>query len=572
MNVTLQATIAPSDATNTSVKWSSSKPGVADVDKDGKVTALAEGMTSITVTTLAGGHTDACIVTVTKKPIPVTGIKLDKAEVEIIEGNTYGLTATVEPANATNQSVAFSSSNDEVASVDNLGYIHAHKAGKATITAKTEDGGFTAKCEVTVVIETIPVVGVWVLPDEVTLQKGETATLQWHVDPETATDRSVKFTTSDSKIATVSDEGVVTAVDYGEATITITTNDGGFTDECKVTVAAVDQGVTIDPATVEIAEGKTAQLSASVSPAGAPQDVEWASFDNSIAKVDANGLVTAVTAGTTNISARSKEYPDKQGFCEVTVTQDNALKGISLTPTELSLKVGEAYTLTVLYTPGHAANKKVSWTSSNGDVATVSSEGKVVALTEGTATITATSEEGRFTASCAVTVSKEAGVKVYYTCYHDYPQILYVNGAPDPLNGVFDQKTDSFDSYFRDVRLICSDGSDLYSIERYYERYNDEHGATVSDSEVYYLCKNRRPLSKVDLKYYYHTMAGLTARDGQILRTFEIGSDNFDILKNPLFITSSGDSYLGMDHHVYKNGSVLYSIPDNVLKTFCVVE
>lgn len=145
---------------------------MADVDKDGKVTALAEGMTSITVTTLAGGHTDACIVTVTKKPIPVTGIKLDKAEVEIIEGNIYGLTATVEPANATNQSVAFSSSNDEVASADNLGYIRAHKAGKATITAKTEDGGFTAKCEVTVVIETIPVVGVWVLPDEVTLQKG----------------------------------------------------------------------------------------------------------------------------------------------------------------------------------------------------------------------------------------------------------------------------------------------------------------------------------------------------------------------------------------------------------------
>ncbi len=521
--VTLEATIAPSNATNTAVGWSSSKPSVADVDKDGKVTALSEGMTSITVATRAGGLTDACIVTVTSKPVPVTGVKLDKTEIEITEGDAYQLTAAVEPVNATNQTVSWSSSDEEVASVDNLGYVHAHSEGTVTITVKTEDGGFTAKCEVTVLKYTIPVVGVWVQPNELTLQKGETATLQWYVDPESATDRSVKFTSSDTKVATVSDEGVVTAVDYGTATVTITTVDGGFTDECEVTVAAVVEGVTIAPASVELAEGQSVQLSASVSPEGAPQEVEWASFDTNIASVDANGLVTAVAAGTTRISARSKEYPDKQGFCEVTVTQDNSLKGISLTPTELTLTVGQSQTLTVLYTPEHAANKKVSWTTSNGDVATVSAEGKVVALSVGTATITATSEEGGFTASCAVTISETEGIKVYYVDYYA-KDILYVNGAPDPRSGAFDVHNESLSREYRSIRSICEDGHDLFTVELYY--YQGE--------TLHYLCKNRNPLYIIDFDSNEpDNILSISAKDGtvaMVTKSWE-GGEHWSIIR-----------------------------------------
>lgn len=521
--VTLEATIAPSNATNTAVGWSSSKPSVADVDKDGKVTALSEGMTSITVATRAGGLTDACIVTVTSKPVPVTGVKLDKTEIEITEGDAYQLTAAVEPANATNQAVSWSSSDEEVASVDNLGYVHAHSEGTVTITVKTEDGGFTAKCEVTVLKYTIPVVGVWVQPNELTLQKGETATLQWYVDPESATDRSVKFTSSDTKVATVSDEGVVTAVDYGTATVTITTVDGGFTDECEVTVAAVVEGVTIAPASVELAEGQSVQLSASVSPEDAPQEVEWASFDTNIASVDANGLVTAVAAGTTRISARSKEYLDKQGFCEVTVIQDNSLKGISLTPTELTLTVGQSQTLTVLYTPEHAANKKVSWTTSNGDVATVSAEGKVVALSVGTATITATSEEGGFTASCAVTISETEGIKVYYVDYYA-KDILYVNGAPDPRSGAFDVHNESLSREYRSIRSICEDGHDLFTVELYY--YQGE--------TLHYLCKNRNPLYIIDFDSYEpNNILSISAKDGtvaMVTKSWE-GGEHWSIIR-----------------------------------------
>ncbi|MBO4476591.1 MAG: Ig domain-containing protein [Bacteroidales bacterium] len=505
--VTLAATIAPSNATNTAVNWSSSKPSVADVDKDGKVTAFAEGMASITVTTLAGGLTDACIIMVTSKPVPVTGVKLDKTSYEMTEGDVYQLSATVEPANATNIAVSWSSSNDEVASVDNLGYVRAHNEGKATITVRTEDGGFTAKCEVTVAKFVIPVTGISFQTKDVAVQKGESAQLQWRFEPQSATDTGVKFTSSNTQAVTVSADGKVMGVDYGNATVTITTNDGGFTDECTVNVRAVAEGVTVTPASVEVPEGRTMQLTATVSPAGATQTVEWGSNNSDVATVDENGLVTGVKKGNVRIVARSKEYPDIQGWCEVTVIQDPTLVGISFDMTELQLTVGQTYTLSVVYNPEYAANKNVSWTSSNEDVATVSAEGKIMALTEGTTTVTATSEEGGYTASCTVTVSKEEGTKVYYSFNSSFP-LLYVNGELDPLSGTFDEYLEQWYK-FRCIQVSCiySEGPDLYTVEVY------QNGPYYKD----YLCKNRRPVCEMPFSSpRYDDAICMTERNGTV--------------------------------------------------------
>ena len=514
---TLQATLAPSNATNTAVNWSSSKPTVADVDKDGKVTALSEGQASITVATLAGGLTDACIVTVTKVAVPVTGVKLDKTSYEMTEGDTYQLSATVEPANADNTAVSWSSSNEEVVSVDNLGYIRAHNEGKATITVKMEDGGFTASCEVTVLKYTIPVTGISFQSRELAIQKGETVQLQWRFEPQSATDTGVKFASSNTKAVTVSEDGKVTGVDYGTATVTITTNDGGYTDECTITVRAVAEGVAISPAAVEVAEGLTVQLTAIVSPEGASQEVEWASQNPYVATVDENGLVTGVALGSVKIVARSKEYTDMQAFCDVTVIQDNTLRGISFDMTEIQLTVGQTYTLSVVYNPEYAANKNVSWTSSNEDVATVSAEGKIVALTEGTTTVTATSEEGGHTASCTVTVSKEEGAKVYYTFNSSFP-LLYVNGELDPLSGTFDEYLEQWYK-FRSIQLYCiySEGPDLYTVEVY------QNGSYYKD----YLCKNRRPLCEMPFSSpHYDDVISMTERNGTVALVVRSPLDN----------------------------------------------
>lgn len=144
---TLQATIAPSDATNKNVTWSSSNESVATVDVDGVVTGITAGTAIITVTTEDGGFTASCAVTV--NTISVTGVSLDKTTAAVTIGRTITLVATVTPEEATNKNVTWSSKNESVATVEN-GVVTGIAAGTATITVMTEDGTKKAECEVTV--------------------------------------------------------------------------------------------------------------------------------------------------------------------------------------------------------------------------------------------------------------------------------------------------------------------------------------------------------------------------------------------------------------------------------------
>ena len=148
--VTLTATVAPENATNKNVTWSSSDETVATVDQSGKVTAVKAGEATITVKTEDGSKTATCAVTVNPKVYPVTGVSLDKTTITLTEGDAQTLVATVAPENATNKNVTWSSSDETVATVDQSGKVTAVKAGEATITVKTEDGGKTATCKVTV--------------------------------------------------------------------------------------------------------------------------------------------------------------------------------------------------------------------------------------------------------------------------------------------------------------------------------------------------------------------------------------------------------------------------------------
>ena len=144
---TLTATITPDNATNKAVEWKSDDTSVATVDTSGEVTAVAQGSTTITVTTEDGDKTATCTVTVTQ---PVTGVTLDKNTLELYTGKRETLIATVQPENATNKAVTWASSNPSVATVEN-GVVTAVSAGTATITAAAADGsGVSATCAVTV--------------------------------------------------------------------------------------------------------------------------------------------------------------------------------------------------------------------------------------------------------------------------------------------------------------------------------------------------------------------------------------------------------------------------------------
>ena len=225
--------LLPENTSDKSVTWTSSNNSVATVDEDGKVTAVSNGTTTITVSAKDGSGLKAnCIVTVRTH---VTSISLDKSEATINVGGTLTLYATIAPSNASNKSVTWSSDDTSIATVSTSGEITAVGLGLTTITAKTVDGEFTASCSVTVLqkAESITLdnksLEIYVGEEPITL----TAT----VLPENTNDKSVTWTSSNNSVATVDENGKVTGVFSGKITITVKTNDGSdLSDTCEVTV------------------------------------------------------------------------------------------------------------------------------------------------------------------------------------------------------------------------------------------------------------------------------------------------------------------------------------------------
>ena len=325
--LTLAATVMPEAATNKNVTWTSSNETVATV-ADGVVTAVASGKATITVKTEEGEFTATCAVTVIN---PVTGITLDKIEAAMTKGQTLTLTANVVPADADNKNIIWTSSNTAAATVSN-GIVTAVASGKATITAKTEDGEFTATCAVSV---TTPVTGVELSDNELTLTEGGTATLTATIAPADADNKKVIWSSTDEAVATVAD-GIVTAIAQGQATITVTTEDGGLTATCVVTVeqavvpvtglSLLDSELTFD---LRESDKLTYQLTTVVAPENATDKrVTWASDNETVATVN-EGLVTAIAVGTANITATAVAA-EISATCVVTVVLTDGVMKITV--------------------------------------------------------------------------------------------------------------------------------------------------------------------------------------------------------------------------------------------------
>ena len=342
--------------------------------------------------------------------VSVTGVSLDKTEIVLVEGSSQTLTATVEPTNATNKNVTWSSDHEAIATVDQNGTVTARRGGQATITVTTADGRKTATCTVKVKIQIgEPVQSVGLNKTELALEVGKTGTLEAIVEPSDATNKNVIWSSSNPEVATV-DNGVVTTVSAGEAIITVTTEDGGKTATCKVTVNALQTvpvtGVTLDKAELTLKEGSTGTLKATVEPQNATNNtVTWSSSNPEFATVD-NGVVTAVSAGEATITVTTEDG-GKTATCKVTVTPKTVPVSSIQVQGAASIYVGDTAKLTATITPDGASNKAVTWDSQNKDIATVDQQGNVKALKAGTATITATAQDGSgISGSCVVTVQQ----------------------------------------------------------------------------------------------------------------------------------------------------------------------
>ena len=243
--LTLEAAVEPSEASNKNITWSTDDDRIATINSEGELTAIAPGTAKITVTTGDGGFMATCNVTVIEGSNPVTGVNIICPEDILLVGNTLTIEAAVEPADASNKTVTWSTDNPNVATVNAAGELTAIAPGTAKITVTTDDGGFTTTCTVTVEEENfyVPVTGLTLNRHEALLLVGKKQNLEAAVEPAEATNKNVKWTADDDRIATVNSAGEITAVAPGIAKITVTAGDGGFTASCMVTVSAT--GITM---------------------------------------------------------------------------------------------------------------------------------------------------------------------------------------------------------------------------------------------------------------------------------------------------------------------------------------
>lgn len=175
--------------------------------------------------------------------INVTGVELNKDSLTLQEDESEQLSVIVYPLNATNKNVTWTSSNNAIATV-NDGLVTALKAGSTTITVRTSDGGFTDSCLLTVTEKSTSVNKVELNVDSVVLNAGENFQLTATVSPSTAINKNVTWSSDNENIATVDENGLINAISEGEANITVTTVDGGFTDSCYVSITKTAGTVT----------------------------------------------------------------------------------------------------------------------------------------------------------------------------------------------------------------------------------------------------------------------------------------------------------------------------------------
>lgn len=243
--------------------------------------------------------------------IDVTEIRLDKENITMPVGSTYRLTATILPENATDKTLVWKSDDESVAIVDKDGLVIAVKGGFETIiSAATPKGDVKAICKVKVEKKVVPVSGITIDKESLKMKVGETYHLTAKVSPEDATDKSVVWKSEDESIATVDQEGLVTAVKGGSKTM-ITATSGEFSASCAVTIeedVIPVKGITLDKEIIEMAVGSSCRLNATITPSDATdKTIIWDSSDETIAIVSSSGVIAALKEGDVTITAYSSD-------------------------------------------------------------------------------------------------------------------------------------------------------------------------------------------------------------------------------------------------------------------------
>ena len=315
-----------------------------------------------------------------------TGITLNVAELNLVEGDTAQLYPDVQPSNAWNRTVTWTSSNAGVVSVSD-GALTAVAVGSAIITASTFDGN-TASATVNVAKAVPPKKVLMNAPKKITMGVEEVLALSVTMQPDNARS-ALTWTSSKPAVATVDASGAVTAVKKGSTTITAKAANG---KKAKVKITVVDpyevKKIAFDlPKTVTVSLNETLTLTPSLTPATARTTLQWSSSKSGVASVNEDGVVTGLAIGSTSITVRTAN--GKKAKVKVKVVDPNVPDSLALTTAtgETTFHVGQTVQLIPVLSPS-TASAAYTWTSSKGAVASVSGEGILTALSKGSTSVT----------------------------------------------------------------------------------------------------------------------------------------------------------------------------------------
>ena len=339
-SVTVEATVTPENATNKAVEWSIADTAVATVS-NGVVTGVAEGETELTVTTADGGHTATIPVKVVTEKVAVTGIEWINAPVKGYQIESGSVTQTfvlqISPNNATDVGVTFTSSDTNVMTINNVTYnenlihvdFYAVGGGEATITATTNDGGFTATTETMTVIQAVLVESIEFSKESYAMNVGDVLALMPTVLPENADNKKLEWSTSDTSIISVDEQGMVEALAIGNATVTALATDGSGVS-ATVAIAVSNPATEVNfsgsdnYAKYTTWHGNKFELDVRTTPANADlRTLNW-TFQTLNGQANPKGVSYEVTADKATVCCVVDENSTRNG-CKVEVsTADNS--------------------------------------------------------------------------------------------------------------------------------------------------------------------------------------------------------------------------------------------------------
>lgn len=418
----LDPVLTPANSTKEGLVWECVDTNIATVSSTGRVTAKNPGQTIIMVKT-QNGATAYCKLTVLQA---VTGLEITPGKATLDVGEKLQLYTEFTPATASNTDVYWSSSDENIATVDKDGEVTAKQGGLVVIQCQSDDGGYNAVCILTVIEE---VTEIKITPEQYKLGLGKTFQLKAEITNSTASDKDVEWRSSDESVVTVDKNGKIRGISLGYATITVMALDGSDVEAtCEIRVVTEVTGMTMNYTSITLIQGNTFQLEADIRPTNATyKTASWKSDNPEIAMVDDDGVVTAISPGTAWITAEARDSSGKYCKCYVTVIAPIPATGVTTMVNEIVMAPGEKKTVVAKATPTNTTDSMM-WTSSDESIVRVNAvTGEITAIAPGNASVIVMMDSGKKAVINVIVVglSRTSVVMDYYST----GVTLYVEGA-----------------------------------------------------------------------------------------------------------------------------------------------